>query len=99
MLSNALKFRSNERKPVVTIASHLENDKIHLSFSDNGIGIREADHPKVFMIFKRFNPEIAGRGEGMYLVKRVIDLNDGAIYLESKENVGITFHIEFPIGG
>jgi signal transduction histidine kinase len=97
MLSNALKFRSKDRKPEVTISSHLENDKIQLSFSDNGIGIREADQPKMFMIFKRFNPEIAGRGVGMYLVKRVIDLNDGAIYLESKENVGTTFYIEFPL--
>jgi light-regulated signal transduction histidine kinase (bacteriophytochrome) len=99
MLSNALKFRSKDRKPVVTISSHLKNDKIQLSFSDNGIGIKAEDQPKVFMIFKRFHPEVAGRGVGMYLVKRVIDLNDGAIYLESKENVGITFHIEFPIGG
>jgi signal transduction histidine kinase len=97
MLSNALKFRSKDRKPQVTISSHLKNDKIHLNFSDNGIGIKEADQPKVFMIFQRFNPEVAGRGVGMYLVKRVIDLNDGTIYLESKENVGTTFHIAFPI--
>jgi signal transduction histidine kinase len=66
-------------------------------FSDNSIGIREADQPKVFMIFKRFNPEVAGRGVGMYLVKRVIELNDWVIYLESKENVGTTFHIQFLI--
>jgi signal transduction histidine kinase len=97
MLSNALKFRSEERTLVVTISSHLKDDKIHLSFSDNGIGIKESDQPKVFMIFKRFNPEVAGRGVGMYLVKRAIDLNDGAIYIESKENVGTAFHIEFPI--
>jgi signal transduction histidine kinase len=97
MLSNALKFRSTERRLVVTITSQLKNDKVHLSFSDNGIGIKEADQPKVFMIFKRFNPEIAGRGVGMYLVKRVIDFNDGEIYLESEENVGTTFHIQFPI--
>jgi PAS domain S-box-containing protein len=97
MLSNALKFRSRERKLIVTISSQLKNDKVHLSFSDNGIGIKEADQPKVFMIFKRFNPQIAGRGIGMYLVKRVIDFNNGAIYLESEENVGTTFHIQFPI--
>jgi signal transduction histidine kinase len=99
MLSNALKFRSQERKPIVTVSSQLKNDKLHLIFSDNGIGIKEADQPKVFMIFKRFNPEIAGRGVGMYLVKRVIDFNDGEIYLESEENVGTTFHIQFPTEG
>ncbi len=96
MLSNALKFRSPERKPVITISSHLEKDKTRLSFADNGIGIKAVNQPKVFMIFKRFNPEIAGRGVGMYLVKRVIDLNGGDIHLESKENVGTTFHVQFP---
>jgi PAS domain S-box-containing protein len=97
MLSNALKFRSPERKPVITITSALEKDKTRLSFADNGIGIRAVNLPKVFMIFKRFNPEVAGRGVGMYLVKRVVDLNGGDIYVESKENVGTTFHVEFPI--
>jgi signal transduction histidine kinase len=97
LLSNALKFRSPERKPVITISSTLEKDKTRLSIADNGIGIRAANQSKVFMIFKRFNPEVAGRGVGMYLVKRVIDLNGGGIYLESKENVGTTFHVEFPI--
>jgi signal transduction histidine kinase len=99
LLSNALKFRSKSRKLIFNISSHLDNDRIHLSFQDNGMGIREADQDKVFMIFKRFNPGIAGRGVGMYLVKRVIDLNDGTIYLESEENVGTTFLVEFSLEG
>jgi PAS domain S-box-containing protein len=97
LLSNALKFRSKDRNLIFNISSHLDNDRIHLSFQDNGIGIREADQEKVFMIFKRFNTGVAGRGVGMYLVKRVIDINEGIIYLNSQENVGTTFHIEFPI--
>jgi signal transduction histidine kinase len=97
LLSNALKFRSPDWPPVITVSSVLEKDKTRLSFADNGIGIRAANQPKVFMIFKRFNPEVAGRGVGMYLVKRVIDLNGGDIYGESKENVGTTFHVEFPV--
>jgi signal transduction histidine kinase len=96
LLSNSLKFRSKERKPIITISSFLSNDKIHLTFSDNGIGIRAEDHSKIFVIFNRFNKEIAGRGVGMYLVKRVVDLNDGDIRMESKENEGTTFYIQFP---
>lgn len=97
LLSNALKFNAKDRKLLVAISSGLNNNRIHLSFQDNGIGIKEADQPKVFMIFKRFNREIAGMGIGMYLVKRIIDLNNGDIYLQSQENVGTTFHIQFPI--
>ncbi|MDO1444684.1 ATP-binding protein [Rhodocytophaga aerolata] len=97
LFSNALKFRSKDRPLIIRICSNLKQNKIHLSFSDNGIGIKKEDQDKVFMIFKRFNPEIAGRGVGMYLVKRIIDLNEGEIYLESQENAGTTFHIEFPV--
>jgi PAS domain S-box-containing protein len=97
LLSNALKFRSKERTLEVTISSELKNNRIYISFSDNGIGIKEVDQAKVFMIFKRFNLEITGRGVGMYLVKRVVDLNEGEIFLESKENVGTTFLITFPV--
>ncbi len=75
----------------------MKDDKIYLSFSDNSIGIKELDQAKVFIIFKRFTPGIEGRGVGIYLVKRIIDLNEGEIYLESKENVGTTFYMEFPI--
>jgi PAS domain S-box-containing protein len=97
LLCNALKFRDRERNLVVKISSTLKDNKTHLSVEDNGIGIKEVDQDKIFMIFRRFNPEIAGRGVGTFLVKRVIDLNNGNIYLESKENEGTTFHIEFPV--
>jgi signal transduction histidine kinase len=97
MLSNAIKFRSKDRPLVVSISGFLKNNKLQLTFADNGIGIREENLPKVFQIFKRFNPEIEGRGVGMYLVKRVIDLNNGDISMESKENVGTTFHLTFPV--
>jgi two-component system CheB/CheR fusion protein len=97
MLSNAIKFRSKDRPLVVAISAFLKNNKLQLTFADNGIGIREENMPKVFQIFKRFNPEIEGRGVGMYLVKRVIDLNNGDISMESQENVGTTFHLTFPL--
>jgi two-component system CheB/CheR fusion protein len=97
MLSNAIKFRSKDRPLVITISYYLKSNESHISFADNGIGMKPENLPKVFQIFKRFNPEIEGRGVGMYLVKRVIDLNNGDITLESKEEVGTTFHITFPV--
>jgi signal transduction histidine kinase len=97
LLSNALKFRAPDRTLLIHMASGMHNGRIRLRLQDNGIGIREEDQAKVFMIFKRLNHQITGRGIGMYLVKRIIDLNNGTIQLESQENVGTTFHIEFPI--
>jgi two-component system CheB/CheR fusion protein len=96
MLSNAVKFRSYDRPLTIDIACFRKDGHIHITFSDNGLGIKAENLPKVFQIFKRFNPEIEGRGIGMYLVKRVIDLNNGDIFIESEENTGTTFHVHFP---
>jgi light-regulated signal transduction histidine kinase (bacteriophytochrome) len=92
-LLNALKLCSKDRRPVVTISTCLKNDKRHLSFSDNGIGIKAVDLPEVFVIFKRFNPEVTDRSVGINLVQWVINSNNGDIYLESQENGGTTFHV------
>ena len=97
MLSNALKFRSHDRPLIIDIACFLKDDQLHMTFADNGLGIKNENLPKIFQIFKRFNPEVEGRGIGMYLVKRVIDLNNGDILIESQENVGTTFHLKFPV--
>jgi two-component system, chemotaxis family, CheB/CheR fusion protein len=97
MLSNAVKFRAHNRPLTVDITCFLKDERIHITFADNGLGIKEENLPKVFQIFKRFNPEIEGRGIGMYLVKRVIDLNNGDIFIEIEENAGTTFHVHFPV--
>lgn len=97
MLSNSIKFCSNDRPLLIIISCFLKDDRLHLTFKDNGIGIKKENLSKVFQIFKRFNPEVEGRGVGMYLVKRVIDLNNGDITLESQEDVGTTFQISFPV--
>lgn len=97
MLSNALKFRGKDRKSVITIASSINEDRTLLSFTDNGSDIRQEDQAKVCMIFKRLNRQVAGRGIGMYLLKRIVDLNNGTIDIESQENVVTTFHVQFPI--
>jgi two-component system CheB/CheR fusion protein len=97
MLSNAIKFRSKNRPLIVHISGFLRVDRLYITFADNGIGIKKENLPKVFQIFKRFNPEIEGRGVGMYLVKRVIDLNNGDIFITSEENMGTAFHIHFPV--
>lgn len=95
MLSNAIKFRSHDR-PLVDITCFVKDGHLNMTFADNGLGIKSENLPKVFQIFKRFNPEVEGRGIGMYLVKRVIDLNNGDIFIESEENIGTTFHLKFP---
>jgi signal transduction histidine kinase len=59
----------------------------------------KADQVKVYQIYERLNHESTGRGMGMYLVKRIVDLNNGSIEMESEKNGGTTFYIRLPVPG
>lgn len=89
LLSNAIKFRA-ARRPLQVMLQTFENENyIVLEITDNGLGVY--DDSKLFRLYQRQHPEIAGKGLGLFLVKTQIDVLDGKIEAESKENVGATF--------
>lgn len=95
LLSNALKYRSPERRPEIRIRSKEVNGYIQLSVSDNGIGIEPAQHKKVFQFFKRLHTHVEGTGVGMGIVKKIMDNTNGKITLDSTPGKGSTFTIHF----
>lgn len=96
LISNAIKYRSEERMPVIKISSFWENEKTVIEVRDNGMGMDERDIPKMFGMFKRLHNHVEGTGVGMYIVKRVIENAGGNIEVSSKLNEGTTFKIYFP---
>ncbi len=96
LISNAIKFRSEKRSPVIGISSTQEGSWVKLEVSDNGMGIQEKDYDKVFSIFKRLHTHIEGTGVGMHLLKKMIDGCGGRIELSSRVDVGTTFTIYLP---
>lgn len=96
LVSNAIKYRSPERPLQIDITTSRPDDEhILLSVQDNGLGIREKDQAKVFMMFKRLHQHVEGTGIGMAIVKKIIDNSSGKIELESKEGKGSLFKIYF----
>jgi PAS domain S-box-containing protein len=95
LISNALKYRHPERKPVIEVKTVQEGDWIVLSVKDNGLGISEANKEKVFSMFKRLHAHVEGSGVGLYIVKRIVTNAGGRIELESKVGEGTTFRIFF----
>jgi PAS domain S-box-containing protein len=94
LISNAIRYRHPERKPIITINLHKENDKDIIEFSDNGIGIdlaRNAD--KIFGMYKTFSTNSDARGIGLFITKNQIDAMGGAITIDSELNIGSTFKI------
>lgn len=98
LISNAIKYRRPDTDSFLIIKSYTENDKLILSFKDNGLGINlEKRGDQVFGLYKRFHHHIEGKGVGLYMVKKQVETLGGKITLNSKENEGTEFLIEFGI--
>ena len=58
---------------------------------DNGVGIAPEHYERVFGLFNKLNPGAEGTGVGLAIVKRVIEVHGGRIWVESEEGKGATF--------
>jgi PAS domain S-box-containing protein len=91
LLSNAIKFCDKENG-VIEI-NYVDNNTFHqFSIKDNGIGIQKKYHDKIFQIFHSLNERKDSTGVGLSIVKKIINLHEGDIWLESEPNVGTTFY-------
>jgi signal transduction histidine kinase len=101
LLSNALKFRSPDRSPHVTVTGEIvpgpENAFV-LRVRDNGIGIPPEHGDRVFRLFQRLHraEDYAGTGLGLALCRRIAVTHGGQISLVSQEDAGAEFIITFP---
>lgn len=96
LISNAIKYRQPTMAPTITIASSVEKGYLHISISDNGLGIDlERFKDKLFSLYKRFHFHVEGKGMGLYLVKTQVSVLDGKLTITSKVNEGTRFDIFF----
>ena len=98
LFSNAVKFR-NAEKPEIKIFASKENEQWVISVKDNGIGIDQQFFDKIFIIFRRLNTDevkYPGTGVGLTLCKKILELHNGTIWLESAVERGSTFYFSLP---
>ncbi len=96
LLSNALKYQSPQRKPLIKIATKKVNDDVILSVADNGLGIDLVKHGKnFFKIGKVFHKNPNAKGFGLFMTKTQVEAMGGTIWVESMPDEGSTFFIEF----
>ncbi len=96
LVSNALKFTKNGEVIISANLVKVENNLHHIEFqiSDNGVGIEAADQEKIFEKFVqlgRNDNDYQGTGLGLSIVKRLLELFNSDITLESQVGVGTTF--------
>jgi light-regulated signal transduction histidine kinase (bacteriophytochrome) len=94
LISNAIKFRRKGIPPKVQIRAKELDKKWEFAITDNGIGIAPGHFSRVFEIFQRLstNREIEGNGIGLANCKKIIQLYEGEIRIESKLGQGTTFY-------
>ncbi|MEZ4754714.1 MAG: hybrid sensor histidine kinase/response regulator [Bdellovibrionota bacterium] len=99
LLTNAIKY-TTDGGTIEVWAEKTQRNTIRLNVKDNGIGISEADKPKVFSAFDRietgYASEQLGTGLGMSLTQSLVSLNAGNIGFDSEINKGSHFWVEFP---
>lgn len=93
LITNAIKFRSTQRKPVIKISSKEVGQDVLLSVEDNGLGLTPEEKNKLFIMFKRLHDHVEGTGVGLYIVKRIVENNGGKIEVESEKGKSTTFKI------
>jgi PAS domain S-box-containing protein len=98
LVENAIKYSPDGG--VVAIAVEKEDGAVRFSVRDEGLGIPESEHRRVFEKFYRLDPNmtrgIGGTGLGLYICRELVRMMDGRIWVDSQPGSGSTFTVEIP---
>jgi PAS domain S-box-containing protein len=98
LVSNAIKFADKD-PPVIEIGCKNKGEYFEFYVKDNGPGIEEQYFERIFRLFQRLvkREEYEGIGVGLTIVKKIIDLHKGEVWVESKVGEGATFYFTLPV--
>ena len=96
LMSNSIKFSGQQ--PVINIWGEAHDGFVSVYVEDNGIGIEEDGHQKIFHAFQKMHSqkEYEGSGLGLAICKRIVDIHRGHLTVSSVVDEGSTFVVELP---
>ncbi|QPV62680.1 PAS domain S-box protein [Halosimplex litoreum] len=97
LLKNAVQHGGAE--PTVAVDGAREDDRVRFAVSDDGEGIPESQHERIFEIFKQSSDRDDSTGIGLAMCERIAHRHDGEIWVESAPGEGATFHFTMPAVG
>ena len=98
LLSNAVKFTPDDGS--VEVRAARSGDELVVTVSDTGFGVPPEDRERIFESFQQGGRGVAreeGTGLGLTLTRRIVELFDGRLWLESEVGVGSTFGFSIPV--
>ncbi|PCJ78494.1 MAG: hypothetical protein COA57_16100, partial [Flavobacteriales bacterium] len=97
LTDNALKYKKTDQQhPSGSISVKDADHGVEIKMQDNGIGIPNEIHDKIFDMFFKGSESSRGSGLGLYIVKCAVEKLDGKIAVESKKKTGTTFTCYLP---
>lgn len=94
LINNAIQAIPEDREPELKLTANKKGKSVIIALSDNGCGIPEEQHDKIFE--PRFTTKTKGMGLGLAMVKNIITSFEGKIWLESEVEKGTTFYLSLP---
>jgi PAS domain S-box-containing protein len=92
LIDNAAKFMGDQANPRIEIGCRPAENNLQVFFvKDNGVGILPEYHERVFGLFNKLDAQGEGTGVGLALVKRIIEVHGGKVWVESEKGKGSTF--------
>ncbi len=99
LLTNSIKFRSEEPPRIHVSAVRHDDTYYRFSVHDNGTGIAEEFHERIFGVFKRLHgKDVPRTGIGLSICRKIVEAHRGQIWVESEAGRGATFHFTLPAG-
>ncbi len=97
LIDNAAKYTGDQRNPMVEIGTRIDHNETVFFVKDNGMGIEPQFQKRIFGLFDKLNPASEGTGIGLALIKRIIEVHGGKIWVESEGlGKGSTFCFTIP---
>ena len=98
LISNALKFTRPRESAVIEVGHQSQDGRPVIFVRDNGVGFSMKYADKLFGVFQRLHraEDYQGNGVGLAIVKRIMEVHGGRVWVESAIGEGATFWLAFP---
>ncbi|MGB1248807.1 MAG: sensor histidine kinase, partial [Chitinophagales bacterium] len=92
LISNAIKYKKEDANSKIELSSNEDEEFWYFAVKDNGIGIQQENLKNIFIYFSKENIQIKGKGIGLTICSKIIELHQGDIRAESDGKSGTTIH-------
>ncbi|MFN2356028.1 MAG: ATP-binding protein, partial [Desulfopila sp.] len=97
LIENAVKYMGDQAQPRIEVEATQQSHDVVFYVRDNGMGIAPEHSERIFNIFSQLNPESEGSGLGLAMVKKIVSIYQGRIWVESAgKGKGSSFMFTLP---